>query len=90
MTTPNPLIEPDATDPLVTLWAMWRQAQYADVPETLTGEHSDDYGSGQLQQTGAIEDQLMEKPATTLIGMFAQLSVMREWHDNGGDVAGGQ
>ena len=57
-----------ADDPLVTLWAMWRLAGVLGSPKILTGEHSDDYGSGQVQQTGAIEDQLMEKPATTLIG----------------------
>ena len=62
---------------------MWRKSGIEAAPEILTGEHSDDYGSGLTQQTGALERQLMKEPAQTMIGVFAQLSVIREWVDNG-------
>ena len=65
------------------LWPEWREAQDKTPPESLTGEDSDRYGEMLTERTEVFERQIVKEPAQTMIGVFAQLSVFRDWIDNG-------
>ena len=75
-------------DALEVLWAKWRAVSGEKVPEGLEGEMSDLYLDGAGKQTAALEQQIMMATAETVLGAYAQITVLRDWVENGMPAAG--
>ena len=70
------LVQPPAPDPVVALWEEWRKVRCPIKPADVDDETFDEIVDQAGSRMNELEPQILAAPATSLVGSFAQLSVL--------------
>lgn len=69
-------------DPLVTLWVEWWALEWQSVPKGLTEEEGECFTARKADQADKVAIEIILASPDTLIGLFAQMAVLKYWTKN--------
>ncbi len=73
---------PPAADPLVALYAKWHALEWRRVPEGLTDDEAEAFNAQSADLADAVATEIVSASPDTLVGLFAQMAVLRYWAEN--------